>query len=31
VAYAVARAISPPLYATLAGFQLARLPARPVE
>jgi len=27
VAYAVARAISPPLYATLAGFQLARLPA----
>jgi len=31
VAYAVARAISPPLYATLAGFQLARLPARPAE
>jgi H+/Cl- antiporter ClcA len=28
VAYAVARAISPPLYATLAGFQLARLPAK---
>jgi H+/Cl- antiporter ClcA len=31
VAYAVARAISPPLYATLAGFQLARLPASPKE
>jgi H+/Cl- antiporter ClcA len=31
VSYAVARAISPPLYATLAGFQLARLPARAQE
>ena len=31
VAYAVARAISPPLYATLAGFQLARLPAQTRE
>jgi H+/Cl- antiporter ClcA len=31
VSYLVARAISPPLYATLAGFQLARLPASPKE
>jgi H+/Cl- antiporter ClcA len=31
VSYAVARAISPPLYATLAGFQLARLPSSPKE
>jgi H+/Cl- antiporter ClcA len=31
VSYAVARAISPPLYATLAGFQMARLPARKQE
>jgi H+/Cl- antiporter ClcA len=31
VAYLVARAISPPLYATLAGFQLARLPSGPKE
>ena len=31
VSYAVARAISPPLYATLAGFQMARLPARAQE
>jgi H+/Cl- antiporter ClcA len=31
VSYAVARAISPPLYATLAGFQMARLPARTQE
>ncbi|CAH0318087.1 H(+)/Cl(-) exchange transporter ClcA [Massilia sp. Bi118] len=31
VSYLVARAISPPLYATLATFQLARLPASPKE
>jgi len=31
VAYLVARAISPPLYPTLAGFQLERLPKRPEE
>jgi H+/Cl- antiporter ClcA len=31
VSFVVARAISPPLYATLAGFQLARLPAPPRE
>jgi H+/Cl- antiporter ClcA len=30
VSFVVARAISPPLYASLAGFQLARLPARPL-
>jgi H+/Cl- antiporter ClcA len=31
VSFVVARAISPPLYATLAGLQLERLPARPPE
>jgi hypothetical protein len=31
IAFVVARMISPPLYATLAGFQLARLPVRPPE
>lgn len=31
VSFVVARAISPPLYPTLAGFQLQRLPPRPDE
>lgn len=31
VSFVVARAISPPLYATLAGFQLARIPLAPGE
>jgi H+/Cl- antiporter ClcA len=31
VSFVVARMISPPLYATLAGFQLARLPSRPSD
>jgi H+/Cl- antiporter ClcA len=31
VSFVVARMISPPLYATLAGFQLGRLPPRPPE
>jgi H+/Cl- antiporter ClcA len=31
VSYAVARAISPPLYATLAGFQMKRLPPPAAE
>ena len=31
VAFVVARAISPPLYPTLAGFQLERLPKRSEE
>jgi H+/Cl- antiporter ClcA len=31
VSFVVARAISPPLYATLAGFQMGRLPAKPAS